>query len=204
VGDGYLHAAVEGVYSSAWMYIHNSPLTSTTNRRFVMAQHGEERTQVWIDRPLGHYGGNDYALIWLDASYGEVGRFRYGATTYYEGDGSVPINALLESTVTDGLRGELTEEQARLQAPSDGYEGRETQWRTVFSVYGEIWPWFIEGFNDVPGAPGGGPTHAGAGSPRRTLRLSSELSLQRTRNRLHESAGPQVDLQWVLSATIGL
>ncbi|MFO8042723.1 MAG: hypothetical protein R6U25_05950, partial [Alkalispirochaeta sp.] len=167
VGQGFLKGVVEGVYATPWMYIHNSPLTSITQRRLVMAQHGNERTQVWIDRPLGHYGGNDFALIWLDLSYGEVGRYRYGFNTYYEGDGSVPINALLQSKVTSGLRDSPTEEEATMDAPSSGYAASdgsdgETQWRTAASVYGEIWPWFLENYN------GNGTT--------RTLRIGSELS----------------------------
>ena len=194
VGEGYLHGTLEGVYSSPWMYIHNSPLTSITQRRFVMAEHGDQRTQIWIDRPIGHYGGNDFALIWFDVSYGKAGRYRYGFNTYYEGDGSVPINALLQSKVTDGLRDVLTEEEAKLTAPSDGYvtaDGteRSAQWRTAASVYGEIWPWFFEHFNSADST--------------RTLRVSSELAAQWTRNRLHLPSDWAFDLQWVVSATIG-
>lgn len=194
VGQGFLKGVVEGVYAAPWMYIHNSPLTSITQRRLVMAQHGNERTQVWIDRPLGHYGGNDFALIWLDLSYGEVGRYRYGFNTYYEGDGSVPINALLQSKVTSGLRDSPTEEEAKMDAPSSGYAASdgsdgETQWRTAASFYGEIWPWFLENYN------GNGTT--------RTLRIGSELSGQWTRNRLNLESDWAFDLQWVVSATIG-
>ena len=194
VGSGYLKGVLEGVYATPWMYIHNSPLTSITNRRLVMAQHGNERTQVWIDRPLGHYGGNDFALIWMDLSYGEAGRFRYGFNAYYEGDGSVPINALLQSKVTSGLRDSPTEDQATMAAPSSGYEAGDgsdgaTQWRTAASLYGEIWPWFLERYNDT--------------DTTRTLRLGSELSGQWTRNRLNLESDWAFDLQLVVSTTIG-
>ena len=193
IHTGHLHATLEGVYATPWMYIHNHPLTSITNRRYVLAHHGEDRTQVWIDRPLGHYGGNDFALVWLDVSYGKVGRYRYGVNTYWEGDGSVPINALLESKVSDDLRPELTEEEATLDAPSTGYtmNGEElvTQWRSAVSLYGEIWPWFIRGFNDV--------------DSNRSLRIGSELSAQWTKNRLNRRTAWGFDLQWVVSATVG-
>ncbi|MEX2443038.1 MAG: hypothetical protein WD492_05510 [Alkalispirochaeta sp.] len=194
LGSGYVKGVLEGVYATPWMHIHNSPLTSITNRRFVMAQHGNERTQIWIDRPLGHYGGNDFALIWMDVSYGEVGRYRYGFNSYYEGDGSVPINALLQSKVTSGLRDSPTEEEATMTAPSSGYDAGdgsegETQWRTAASVYGEIWPWFFENYN--------------GSDTTRTLRLGSELSAQWTRNRLNLESDWAFDLQWVVSATIG-
>lgn len=190
LGDGYLQGTIEGVYATPWMYIHNSPLTSITQRRYVMAQHGVERSQIWIERPLGHYGGNDFALIWLDLSYGEIGRYRYGFNTYYEGDGSVPINALLESKVSEGLRGPISEDDANLTAPSSGYGDRVVQWRTAASIYGEIWPWFVRGFNGA--------------ATTRTLRVGSELAGQWTDNR-GGIAGPlEFDLQWVLSTTIGL
>ncbi len=188
-GRGYLSGTLELVYITPWMYIHNSPLTSITNRRYVMAEHGDDRTQIWIDRPLGHYGGNDYALIWLDLSYHEVGRHRYGLTTYYEGDGSVPINALLESTVSDGLRDSLSEEEAELTAPSDGYDGRAVQWRTAATLYGEVWPRLFDGFN---GDPGG-----------RTLRVGSQLSAQWMKNRYNRVGDWEFDVQWVVSTTIG-
>jgi hypothetical protein len=197
IGDGYLQGTLEGVYATPWMYIHNSPLTSITQRRYVMAQHGVERSQIWIERPLGHYGGNDFALIWLDLSYGEIGRYRYGFNTYYEGDGSVPINALLESKVSEGLRGPISEDDANLTAPSSGYDpggdgvvgDQVVQWRTAASIYGEIWPWFVRGFNGH--------------DTTRTLRVGSELAGQWTDNRGGIPGPVEFDLQWVLSTTIG-
>lgn len=189
IGDGYLQGTLEGVYATPWMYIHNSPLTSITQRRYVMAQHGVERSQIWIERPLGHYGGNDFALIWLDLSYGEIGRYRYGFNTYYEGDGSVPINALLESKISEDLRGPISEDDANLTAPSSGYDDGAVQWRTAASVYGEVWPWFVRGFNQP--------------DTTRTLRVGSELAGQWTDNRGGIAAPLEFDLQWVLSTTIG-
>lgn len=189
LAEGYLAATFEGVYATPWMYIHNHPLTSITQRRLIMAQHGKDRTQVWVDTPLGHYGGNDFALVWLDVSHRVAGRYRYGLNTYWEGDGSVPMYALLES-VEDDRRGPIDEDDAEASAPSGGYDGRRTQWRAAVSLYGEVFPWFLSGWN-APGAS-------------RTLRISSEVSAQWTRNRLHLSTPWEFDLQWVVSTTVGL
>ncbi len=189
IGEGYLRGTFEAVYATPWMHIHNHPLTSITQRRYVMAQHGDQRTQVWIDSPLGHYGGNDFALIWLDVSYGQAGHYRYGVNAYYEGDGSVPINALLQSKVTDGLRGEITEDEAKLSAPSEGYDGAKTMWRSALSVYGELYPRFSSDFNSP--------------ESRRTLRLGGEIAGQFTKNRYNLPSDWAFDPQLVLSATYG-
>ncbi len=186
----YLFVTLEGVYATPWMYIHNHPLTSLTSRRYVMAHHALGRTQIWYDKPLGHRGGNDYALIFLDIAVGSPGRNRYGLELSYEGDGSVPINALLQSTVSDGLRGPLSEEDADLAAPSSGYDGRKAMWTAVATAYGELYPVGIGSFNQAFG--------------RRTLRLGSELSGQWTRNRGHVKRDWRFDLQWIVSTTIGL
>ncbi len=190
ISDGYLHAIVEGVYATPWFGIHNSPLTSITTRRFIMAEHGVERAQIWYDKPIGHYGGNDFALLWMDVSYGVAGRYRYGLNGFYEGDGSVPMNALLQSKVSDDLRDVLSLDDASLSAPSDGYDGALAQWRTAVTVYGEMEPWNLAGFNNP--------------ATRRTLSVSSELSAQWMKNRYHQEHDWQFDLQWAMSTTIGL
>lgn len=187
LGSGYLYGTLEGVYATPWMYIHNHPLTSLTSRRYVLAHHGVGRTQVYYDKPLGHYGGNDFALLWFDLARGTPGHYRYGLNLAWEGDGSVPINALLESKVSDDLREPLDEDDATLVAPSSGYDGREAMWKGVVSVYGEIHPTGFGRFNE----PGG----------RRRLRLASELSAQWTKNRYHEQGEWLFDLQWIVSTT---
>ena len=194
LGDGYVKTTLEGVYSSTWMYIHNHPLTSITNRRFVLSHHSDGTKQLWIDRPLGHYGGNDFVLLWWDLSYGEAGRYRYGLTTSYEGDGSVPINALLRSRVNEGLHDGPTEEQAQWGAPSSGWvvDGveRVAQWKAACTLYGEITPWFWQAFNGE--------------DSRRSLSLSSQLSAQWTDNRGNVASPWRFDLQWVVSVTVGI
>lgn len=179
VRQGYLYGTLEGVYATPWMYIHTHPLTSITSRRYILAHHGVGRTQVYYDKPLGHYGGNDFALLWLDLAYGRPGSYRYGVNLSWEGDGSVPINALLQ---------DLTEDDASLTAPSSGYGGRETMWTGVAAAYGELYPVGIARFN----APGG----------RRRLRLASELAAQWTKNRLNLPGDWRFDLQWIVSTTV--
>lgn len=178
LGDGYLYGTIEGVYATPWMYIHNHPLTSITSRRYVLAHHGIGRTQVYYEKPIGHYGGNDFALLWLDLAYGRTGSYRYGLNLSWEGDGSVPINALLE---------DLTEEDATLVAPSSGYDGRKTMWTGAAAVYGELYPVGFAGFN--------------TNDRRRRLRLASELAAQWTRNRYHQWGDWMFDLQWIVSTT---
>lgn len=180
-GGAYLFGTLEGVYATPWMYIHTHPLTSITSRRYVLAHHGIDRTQIWYEKPIGHYGGNDFVLGWLDLAYGLPGGYRYGLTLSWEGDGSVPINALID---------DLTEEEATLVAPSSGYDEREAMWKAAASLYGELFPRTFGAFNE----PGG----------RRTLRLASELAAQWTKNRYHEKGEWLFDLQWIVSTTIGL
>lgn len=189
---GFFSATLEGIYSTKWMYIHNHPLTSITVRRYVQAEHGVGRSGIYYDRPLGHYGGNDFALLWLDFNYHRINRYKYGVTTYYEVDGENPINALLASKYDD--RRTLTEADADETAPS----GSDPQHKVVATLYGEIQPWFWGGFN-------------GEDDP--TLSVSSEVSFQFMQNRF-ASVLPEetaidfahdwkLDLQWVLSASIG-
>ncbi len=193
LGRGILQTTLEGVYSTKWMYIHNHPLTSITSRKYIQAEHGKDRTFVWIDKPLGHYGGNDYALIWLEVSHRVPNRYTIGARTYYEGDGENPINALLASK-EDDRRPVMSESEAEEQAPS----GDSPQWRGVVTLFGEIQPWNLEGYNR-------------AGKP--SLSLGSELSGQFMKNR-YASITPygvtegvdedwNFDLQWVLSVSLG-
>jgi len=190
IGEGTLHATLEGVYATPWMHIHNHPLTSITNRRFVMAHHSDGPTQLWYDKPIGHYGGNDFALVWFDTSYGVTGSYRYGINASWEGDGSVPINALLESKIDTDLRGELDTDDATADAPSSGYEvdgtERVAMWKNQVTLYGELFP-AIGGFN----------------TEGRTLRFASELSGVWIRNAYYRREPWRADLQWVLSTTIG-
>ena len=145
-GDGFVHTTLEGVYASPWMHIHNHPLTSITTRRFVMAHHSDGPTQLWYDKPIGHYGGNDFVLAWLDSSYGIPGRYRYGFSASWEGDGSVPLNALLESKIDRDLRPDpISTSDATMTAPSSGYEGddgrrRPAMYTTALTLYGDIYP----------------------------------------------------------------
>lgn len=192
LGEGYLHGTLEGVYLSPWMYIHNHPLTSITTRRYVMAQHGST-VQTFYDKPLGHYGGNDFALLWLDVGYRLPGAYRYGMTTYVEGDGANPINALL--SMRRGFFSEsqersdyaLTEDEATAGAPSsiDG----EPQWRVAARLYGEIEPWFWSAWN--------GPTG-------RKLSIFSELGFQWMKNRFNQPSDWEFDLQLALSVRMRL
>jgi hypothetical protein len=196
-GDGFVHTTLEGVYASPWMHIHNHPLTSITTRRFVMAHHSDGPTQLWYDKPIGHYGGNDFVLVWLDSSYGVSGRYRYGFSASWEGDGSVPINALLESKVDRDLRPDpVSTSEAKMTAPSSGYEDalgrtRPAMYTTALTLYGDVYPTGIGRFN------------ADAGSAERTLRIGSELSAQWTKNRYNLPEPWMFDLQWVVSTTIG-
>ncbi|MFP4301775.1 MAG: hypothetical protein ACLFQZ_07095 [Spirochaetaceae bacterium] len=192
LAKGFFSGTLEGIYSTKWMYIHNHPLTSITVRRYVQAEHGVGRSGVYYDRPMGHYGGNDFALLWLDLNYQRVNRYRYGLTTYYEVDGENPINALLSSTYDE--RRALTEAEAEEQAPS----GSDPQHKVVATVYGEVQPWFWEGFNE---------------EEEPSLSISSEVSFQFMQNRF-ASVLPEdtqldfahdwkFDLQWVLSVSLG-
>lgn len=193
LGPGYIKTTLEGVYSTKWMYIHNHPLTSITSRTYIQAEHGKDRTFVWIDKPLGHYGGNDFALLWLELSFQRPGRYLFGLNTYYEGDGENPINALLSSE-RDDRRPVMDEKAATEIAPS----GDNPQWRAVATLFGEMEPWFLESFNQ----PG-----------KSDLTLRSELSGQFMKNRFasitpYGATMPlekdwQFDLQWVLSVTLG-
>jgi hypothetical protein len=192
MAKGIFSSTLEGVYSTKWMYIHNHPLTSITVRRYIQTEHGEDGGRVYYDRPLGHYGGNDFALLWLDFNYHRLGRYKYGLTTYYEVDGENPINALLSSKKDD--RRTLTKAEASEEAPS----GDDPQHKVVATVYGEIEPWFWGGFN-------------GENDP--SLSVSSEVSLQFMQNRfaavlpedttIDFAHDWKFDLQWVLSASIG-
>lgn len=195
IAAGFLQANVEGVYATPWMHIHNSPLTSITTRRFVMAHHSDGPTQLWYDKPIGHYGGNDFLLGYLDVAYNAPGRLRYGVALSGEGDGSVPINALLESKVSDTLRGPLDSDDARSDAPSSGYDGRRAMWTTQITTYGEVFPpWGrFNGSSVQPASTDRSPT----------LRLASELTGQWTKNRCHLKEPWQFDLQWIISTTIG-
>ena len=192
LAKGFFSGTLEGIYSTKWMYIHNHPLTSITVRRYVQAEHGVGRSGIYYDRPMGHYGGNDFALLWLDLNYQRVNRYKYGLTTYYEVDGENPINALLSSTYDE--RRTLTEAEAEEEAPS----GSDPQHKAVATIYGEIQPWFWQGFN-------------GEDDP--TLSVSSEVSFQFMQNRF-ASVLPEdttidfaddwnFDLQWVLSVSLG-
>lgn len=192
MAKGVFSSTLEGVYSTKWMYIHNHPLTSITVRRYVQAEHGVGRSGIYYDRPLGHYGGNDFALLWLDFNYHRINRYKYGVTTYYEVDGENPINALLASQKDD--RRALNEDEAIEQAPS----GSDPQHKVVATLYGEIQPWFWGGFN-------------GEDDP--TLSIGSEVSFQFMQNRFASVLPEETaidfahdwkfDMQWVFSASIG-
>ncbi len=197
LGDGFLETSVEGVYASPWMGVHNHPLTSITTRRFVMAHHSDGPTQLWYDKPIGHYGGNDFTLLWLDSTYGVTGRYRYGVTASWEGHGSVPVTELLESKIDRDLRGQLSESDAKMTAPSSGYVDREgvkrlAMWKNDLSVYGEFYPRAVGCFNaHEPGVSAG-----------RTLGVGSQLSAQWTKNRFNLPSPWEFDLQWVVTTTI--
>lgn len=191
-GQGLISSTLEGVYSTKWMYIHNHPLTSITVRRYIQAEHGVGRSGIYYDRPLGHYGGNDFALLWFDINYHHLNRYRFGLTTYYELDGENPINALLASQKDD--RRSLTEAEATEQAPS----GDNPQEKVVATLYGELQPWFWEQFN----------TDANP-----ALTVGTEVSFQFMQNRF-ASVLPvdttidfahdwKFDLQWVVSVALG-
>lgn len=207
--SGFLAATIEGVYATPWMHIHNSPLTSITSRRFVMAHHSDGPTQLWYDKPIGHYGGNDFALLWLDLAHEVPGRYRYGVNVSGEGDGSVPINALLESKVSNGLREQLDNDDATAAAPSSGFEGRRAMWTNQATIYGEVLPQWgnFNGNGRSGGRIGGAGDRASAGhtnggrSP--SLRLATELTGQWMKNRFHMRDPWRFDLQWVISTTIG-
>lgn len=192
IASGMLSGTLEGVYSTKWMYIHNHPLTSITVRRYIQAEHGVGRSGIYYDRPLGHYGGNDFALLWFDINFHRLDRYRLGLTTYYEIDGENPINALLASQKDE--RRALTEAEATEEAPS----GDHPQSKVVATLYGEIQPWFLEGFNS-DGRP--------------DLSVGTEVSLQFMENRF-ASVLPvdttidfahdwKFDLQWVMSVSLG-
>jgi hypothetical protein len=205
MGGGFLQTTVEGVYTSPWMGVHNHTLTSITTRRFVMAHHSKGPTQLFYDKPIGHYGGNDYTLLWLDSSYGVPGRYRYGITGSWEGDGSVPLNELLESKIDPNLRDPLSESDATMVAPSSGYVDRNgvrrvAMWTNAVTLYGEFYPRGIGKFNEE-GSGVVGPVGPGA-SPGRTLSIGSELSAQWTKNRFNLPSPWNFDLQWVLTGTV--
>lgn len=185
--SGMINATFEAVYSSPWMYIHNHPLTSMTTRRFVLAEHGENGSQIWYDKPLGHYGGNDFVLLWLDLGYREFGRWHVGATTYVEADGERAINSLLRSRRDDRRPTDaISEADATESAPSGEYP----QWRSALRLYGEIRPWFWSGFNRP--------------DTTRTLRAGAELAFQLMKNRYNVWTDWHYDTQLALSVTLGL
>ncbi len=189
------------------MGIHNHPLTSLTTRRFVMAHHSEGSKQLYYDKPIGHYGGNDFTLLWLDSTYRVPGRYHFGVTAFWEGNGSVPQTELLESKINKDLRPDpIDEDEATMAAPSSGYvtwDGEEwvAMWTTAVTLHGEFYPRGIGRFNapasgSVPGPPGPGA------SPGRTLSIGSELTAQWTKNRFNLPSPWAFDLQWVVSTTI--
>lgn len=194
-GVGHLHGVFEAVYVSPWMYIHNATLTSMTTRRFVLAHHGDGR-HTYYDKPIGHPGGNDHVVLHADVTYGRAGMFRYGLSGTLRGDGERRINDLLEPRIdefrTDDVHperrssGPQTEKEARAIAPS----GEFPQWTAVATIHGEIEPWFFPGFNTR--------------ESRRTLRAGSSLSFQWMKNRFNRESDWEFDLQYVLSATIGI
>lgn len=207
LGEGFLETTAEGVYASPWMGVHNHTLTSITTRRFVMAHHSDGPTQLWYDKPIGHYGGNDFTLLWLDSAYGVPGRYRYGLTASWEGNGSVPITELLESWVDEDFRPDpLTTADATMTAPSSGYVGQDgvrrlAMWKNAVSLYGEFYPRGAGRFNDATAGSVAGPSGPGV-SPGRTLSVGSQLSAQWTKNRFNLPSPWEVDLQWVVSTTI--
>ena len=185
--SGLVNATFEAVYSSPWMYIHNHPLTSMTSRRFVMAMHGENGNQIWYDKPLGHYGGNDFALLWLDLGYREFGRWNAGIATYVAADGARALNSLLRSLRDDRRPVDaISEAEANANAPSGDYP----QWRSALRLYGEIRPWFWRGVNRP--------------DTTRTLRFGAELAFQLMKNRYNVWTDRRFDTQLALSVTLGL
>ena len=185
--SGLVNATFEAVYSSPWMYIHNHPLTSMTSRRFVMAMHGKRENQIWYDKPLGHYGGNDFALLWLDLGYREFGSWNAGITTYVEADGARALNSLLRSLRDDRRTvEEIGKAEANANAPSGDYP----QWRSALRLYGAVRPRFWRGVNRP--------------DTTRTLRVGAELAFQLMKNRYNVPTDWRFDTQLALSVTLGL
>ena len=185
--SGLINATFEAVYSSPWMYIHNHPLTSMTSRRFVMAMHGKNGRRIWYDKPLGHYGGNDFVLLWLDLGYREFGRWNAGIATYVAADGERALNSLLGS-IRDNRR--PTEAISKAEAIEGAPSGDYPQWRSAMRLYGAIRPRFWRGVNRP--------------DTTRTLRVGAELAFQLMKNRFNVWTDWRFDTQLALSVTLGL